>query len=100
MPACAPFDLALPIFDSVAKHYDNALFGSATAMHFLDQKKFVGPLYPLQPEQQLLTPPASPVPFACSPFVDFPFEILDQILGLVHDDDTGGIYDVLRDISE
>jgi len=100
MPAaCVPFDLAPQIFDSVAKHYDNALFDSATAMQFLDQKKILAALYPFQPEQQLLTPPASPQPSACSPFDDVPFEILDQILGLVHDDNSRGIYDVLRDIS-
>lgn len=99
MPACAPFDLASPIFDPVAKRYDDASFDSPNSMRYLDQKQFVATLYSLQPAQQLLTPPASPEPFVCSPFDDVPFEILDQILGHVHDDNTRGIYDVLRDIS-
>src|SRR5277367_3865525 len=99
MPACAPFDLAPLIFDAVAKCYDNSPFDSPNAIQYLDQKQFAVTLYSLQPTQQLLTPPASPEPFACSPFDDVPFEMLDQILGLVHDDNTRGIYDVLRDIS-
>src|SRR5277367_1515349 len=99
MPSCAPFDLAPPIFNAVAKHYDNELFDSANAMQFLDQKDFVAALFSLHPNQQLLTPPASPEPFVCSPFDDVPFEILDQILGLVHDDNSRGIYEILRDIS-
>jgi len=99
MPACPPFDLTTLIFDAVAKRYDNALFDSPTAMGYLDQKQFVASLYSLQPTHQLLTPPASPEPFTYSPFDDVPFEILDQILGLVHDDNSRGIYDVLRDIS-
>jgi hypothetical protein len=101
MPACAaaPFDLAPPIFDIVAKQYDSARFASPNAMHYLDEKQFVATLYSLQPAPQLLTPPASPEPSPCSPFDDVPFEILDQILGHVYDDNTRGIYHVLRDIS-
>jgi hypothetical protein len=70
-------------------------------MQFLDPNKFASAFFSLQPLQQLLPPPSSPKPMAtaCSPFDEVPFEILDQILRILHDDTSRRVYDALRDIS-
>jgi hypothetical protein len=51
------------------------------------------------PNDQLLTPPASPRAIQHSPFDFVPTEILDEIICLIHGDNRQGIYAVLRDIS-
>ena len=97
MPACVTFDPGRQLF-SAAK-YDATLFESSLRMQFFDPKKLTAAFIVLQNQQQLLTPPSSPEPLKRSPFDDVPYEILDQILGLVHDDIGLRIYEVLRDIS-
>ena len=97
MPACVIFDLGTQPFG--AGKCDTSLFESSNGMQFLDPKMFATALFSLQPQLQLPTPPSSPEPVACSPFDQVPYEILDQILGLVHNDTTRRVYDVLRDIS-
>jgi hypothetical protein len=91
------FDLGTRLFG--AAKYDTTLFDSSQGMRFLDPKKLTAAFFPLQNQQQLLTPPSSPKPVKWSPFDEVPYEILDQILRSVHDDTSLKIYDVLRDIS-
>jgi len=100
MPALVTFDPGTEFFDDCSRKNDSRYFEALNELHFLDPKKFSASLFSLQPQQQLLTPPSSPVPIAYSPFDDVPFEILDQILGFVHSDTNQGIYNALRDISE
>jgi hypothetical protein len=110
MPACVTFDPGTQLY-TPKDQFDS--------VSFLDQKPFSTAIFssPLPDQHQLLTPPSSPVlqkqqlpqqqqhhqqqqqqePF--SPFDQVPYEILDQIIGLVHGDNARGIYDVLRDIS-
>lgn len=104
MPACVAFDPGTQLY-TPKDHFDS--------VPFLDPKTFPTSIFssPLSDQHQLLTPPSSPVlqkqqvqhqqqqqqPF--SPFDQVPYEILDQIIGLVHGDNTRGIYDVLRDVS-
>jgi hypothetical protein len=107
MPACVAFDPGTPLF-SPSGQYD---YQAPAAVSFLDPKAFATCLFPspLSEQQQLLTPPSSPVlhkqqlqqpqQARFSPFDQVPYEILDQIVGLVHGDNARGIYDVLRDIS-
>jgi len=99
MPAYVTFDSDPQLFATPT--YANSLFESSNDMQFLDPNKFASAFFPLQPLQQLLTPPSSPksMAMACSPFDEVPFEILDHILGLVHDDTSRRVYDVLHDIS-
>jgi hypothetical protein len=110
MPACVTFDPGTQLFDCPSGHFD---YQAPAARPFLDSNPFPIPSVfssQLPEQQQLLTPPSSPVlqkqqlqqvqqeePF--SPFDQVPYEILDQIIGLVHGDNARGIYDVLRDIS-
>jgi F-box-like len=79
------------------------LLHRSSSVPFLDAKKIAAAFFSLQnqqqQQQQLLTPPASPLPVSFSPFDEVPNEILDQIIGLVHDDNDRPIYDVLRTIS-
>jgi len=107
MPACVAFDPGTQLF-CPSGHFD---YQAPAARPFLDSRPFPSVFSSQLPEQQqLLTPPSSPVlqkqqlqqvqqqePF--SPFDQVPYEILDQIIGLVHGDNARGIYDVLRDIS-
>lgn len=103
MPACVAFDPGTQLFTSNGQ-YD---YQNDAAVSF--PKTFTNPLFSTQfPEQQqLLTPPSSPIlqkqqvhhQQRFSPFDQVPYEILDQIIGLVHGDNTRGIYAVLRDIS-
>jgi F-box-like len=79
--------------------YDPSLDAAYSEMQYMDVEKFSSLLYALQTGGQLLTPPSSPIPDCGSPFDYVPNEILDQIIGCLHDDTSRGIYDVLRDIS-
>jgi hypothetical protein len=97
MPACVTFNPGTRLFGSAK--YDTTLFDSSHGMRFLDPKRLTAAFFSLQNQQQLLTPPSSPKPVKWSPFDEVPYEILDQILGLVHGDTSRRIYEVLRDIS-
>lgn len=106
MPACVTFDPGMSslFHPPASKCGPDTLLHRSSSVPFLDAKKIAAAFFSLQnqqqqQQQQLLTPPASPLPVAFSPFDDVPNEILDQIIGLVHDDDDRPIYDVLRTIS-
>ena len=103
MPACVAFDPGTQLY-TPKDQFDS--------VSFLDQKAFSTSIFssPLPDQHQLLTPPSSPLlqkqqvqqqqqAPAFSPFGQVPYEILDQIIGLIHADNSRGIYDVLRDIS-
>ena len=96
MPPCVTFDLGTQLFG--AAKYDSTLFDSSHGMRFLDPKKLTAAFFSLQNQDQLFTP-TSPEPVTPCPFDEVPYEILDQILGLVHNDTCRTIYDVLRDMS-
>lgn len=96
MPACVTFDPGTQLFP--AGTYESCIFDSSNARQFLDPKRLAAALFSLPP-QQLLTPPSSPEVIASAPFDQVPYEILDQILGLVHDNTARRVYDALRDIS-
>jgi hypothetical protein len=101
MPACViPFDPGTHV--SIAPpNYDD--FES----HLVDPQKFAAALYSAQLQvrtqhqnQQLLTPPSSPKPVRrSSPFDQVPYELVDQIVGYIHADDSPGIYWILRALS-
>ena len=99
MPAFVNYDQ--PIFAPAAKQalYDPMLEAAYAEMQYMEAEKFSSILYALQSGEQLLTPPASPAPECGSPFDYVPYEILDQIIGSLHNDTSRDIYDILRDIS-
>src|SRR5579859_750859 len=100
MPSWLAFDPGTDI-NTFKSQYDPPLY--APGMPLLETKAIASDIFSshLQQQQyQLMTPPASPISQPkYSPFDQVPYEILDEIIGLVHDDNTRGIYDVLRDIS-
>jgi F-box-like len=103
MPACVAFDpgsaVASPLphcdFDApllAAAKFDPALYSAQFKLQTTLQQ---------HQQQVLLTPSLDSAAAAAgtSPFDDVPYEILDQILGLVHADNSRGIYSILRDLS-
>ena len=97
MPACVTFDPVAQLFASPAFEHDgNPFYQSPSNMQYLDPKKFTATIYAPPQSLTLSSNPKTPV---ASPFEKVPYEILDQILGLLHADTSRGIYDALRDIS-
>jgi hypothetical protein len=92
------FDPGMSLFHPPAD--PATLLHRSSSVPFLDAKKIAAAFFSLHnQQQQLLTPPASPLPVSFSPFDEVPNEILDQIIGLVHDDNDRPIYDVLWNLS-
>jgi len=97
MTACVTFNLGTQLFP--AGTYESCHFDSSNAKQFLYPKRLAAALFSLPTQLQLLTPPSLPELIASSPFDQVPYEILDQILELVHNDTARRVYDALRDIS-
>jgi hypothetical protein len=97
MPSWVTFDPGLALILAPIQYHSAPDVG----MSRLDLKSIADPFsyIHLQPDQQLLTPPSSPVPDSLSPFDQVPYEILDEIFGMVHADTSRDIYQVLRDLS-
>jgi hypothetical protein len=96
MPAWASFDPGL-----ISSSTNNGLYSALLGISCVDLKKGTSSYYSsyIQPQLQLLTPPPSPVALSSSPFDEVPYEILDEIFGMIQADTSRDIYDVLRDIS-
>ena len=100
MPAFVSFDLGIEHFLHSPGYYTNkGLYHPDSEFQFLEQKDFVTFLCSLQTREELQCPPSPAESVTQSNFDHVPFEILDQILGSIHNDTSRGIYDVLRDIS-
>jgi F-box-like len=102
MPAYTAFDTAAHFFDSAPKQYhDN--FSQTTELDYIPPKPFGHPTFTFTLQYTLSQTESDTESESetesYSPFDSVPYEILDQIIGLVHEDVSRDIYDDLKDIS-
>ena len=100
MPACVAFDPGTAVAPPLPHYvFDAPLLASAKFDPALYSAHFK--LQTIQQNQQLLVSPSSldAATSGTSPFDNVPYEILDQILGIIHADNGRGIYSILRDLS-